>query len=153
MHFGPRGEISAADKRAADERSCAMQLRRAERLFEDIFWPAERVLLWIAFASFEDNFLGAMFEAKTYKPPSLIGAKAYKSAPLCDPNPNRALLQAVQDGSLPAIRSGAELPCTAWATATPRNWPVDVYFRREDVLRLWPVESKGSASPTTAPAK
>jgi hypothetical protein len=26
-------------------------------------------------------------------------------------------------------------------------------FRREDVLRLWPGESKGSASPTTAAAK
>jgi hypothetical protein len=125
MHFGPRREISAADKRAADERSCAIQLQRAERLFED-----ERVLLWIAFrdfASFEDNLLGAMFEAKTYKPPSLIGAKAYKSAPLRDPNPRGTLLQAVQAGSLPAIRSGAELPCEAWATATPRNWPVDVF--------------------------
>jgi hypothetical protein len=127
------------EERAADDRSRAMKRQMAESVFSELFWPVKQVLLWIAFRDIdrllEDNFLQAMF-----------GAKMYGRASVRDANPRKTLLRAVQDGSLAAIRDGAELRREAWAEAIERRWPPDVRFRREDVLRLWPDASAGASA-------
>jgi hypothetical protein len=118
IHFGPRREVSAADKRAADERSHVMKRQRVERLFAEPFWPAERVLLWIAFcdpARLEDNFLGAMFEAKTYRPASAIGVTTYRSVSLHDFDPRGTLLRSRRS----VERPGFLTPSRANAPARP----------------------------------
>jgi hypothetical protein len=62
---------------------------------------------------------------------------------LKDPNPRETLLRALQEGSLKAIRDAKELPSEAWANATGRKWGDDIRFRRDDVLRRWPVPITG----------
>jgi hypothetical protein len=97
-----------------------------------------RVLQWIGFRDLlrlDDHHFRAMFGAKTLSPTLLR-----------DFNPRGTLLRALQDGSLSAIRDGAELPCEAWASVTERTWPDDVRFRREDVLKRWPGEIRGTGA-------
>jgi hypothetical protein len=123
-------QLAAEEERAAQRRSEAAKRDRVERQFAELFWPVEWLLLWIAFRDpvrFDDDFLLAMF-----------GANSYGKVPLRDNNPRRTLLRALQSGSLPGIKDGAELPREAWAAAIERRWPADVRFRREDVLNLWP---------------
>ena len=126
----PGLQLDSAEERAAQGRSEATKRRMAEQQFAELFWPAEWVLLWIAFrdpVKFDEDFLLAMF-----------GAKTYSKVPLYDNNPRRSLLRALQSGSLSAVKNGAKLPPEAWAAASERRWSADVRFRREEVLKQWP---------------
>jgi hypothetical protein len=125
----------------ADERSRAIKRQRAKSLFEDLSWPVERVLLWIAFrdpARFEDDFLEAMYGATMYAPASLNDVDA-----------RRTLLRALQTDKIQAIKDGKEMLPSEWAAETGRRFP-NVFLRREEVLREFPSEP---ASPSDgAPA-
>lgn len=54
-----------------------------------------------------------------------------------DRDRERTLFSAVQEGRLPALKDGKELPREYWAGLNPDAWPI-VHFRREDVLAVWP---------------
>jgi hypothetical protein len=126
----PDVQLGAEEEQAAQRRSEATKRHMVEQQFAELFWPVEWVLLWIAFRDpvrFDDDFLLAIF-----------GAKTYSKVPLYDNNPRRTLLRALQSGNLPAVKNGAKLPPEAWATASERRWSADVRFRREDVLKQWP---------------
>jgi hypothetical protein len=122
------------DERATQERSDALNLEEAERLFAELFWPAERALRWIAFRDvtrIEDSLRsGTRYQGTSAEVPK-------------DTDPLGTLLRAVQDGSLRALKDGKELPRESWATATGRNWSEDVRFLREAILGLWPALSNG----------
>jgi hypothetical protein len=129
----------AQQERDAEARSVALKHEVATRLFDDLFWPAPRVVAWIAFRNPQ------IIEA------SVRAAKRYDNKALKDRNPQGALLRALQGGSIQALRDGSAMPREKWATATGRRWPNDVRFRREDVLALWQAESEPQPQ-TQAPA-
>jgi hypothetical protein len=132
----------AQQERDADARSRALKHEVATRLFGELFWPAPRVVAWIAFRNPQ------MIEA------SVRAARLYDNSgrALKDRDPQGALLRALQQGSLQALRDGSALPREIWATATGRSWPDDVRFRREDVLALWAPE-RDLHPQTQAPAR
>jgi hypothetical protein len=122
----------AQTEREAEGRSRALKIAVAERLFAEPFWPAARVLSWIAFR--DPRLIEASWRA----------AKMYiaSAGQLKDPNPRDALLRAVQGGNLAAVKDGSEMPREAWANTNGRFWLEEVRFRREDVLGLWPDERR-----------
>jgi len=124
-------DSAGQDARAAEERSRTIKQGIAARLFAELFWPVPRVLAWIAFR--EEAGIESSWRAAIFYP-------TQAAWPLRDAHPRGTLLRALQDGSLLALRDGKELPREAWANANGRSWPIDVRFRREDVLALWPVE-------------
>lgn len=58
--------------------------------------------------------------------------------PFSTVNPKAALLQALQQGSIRAIRFGSELPTSAWTNAGTSLRKHAISFRRRDVQNLWP---------------
>jgi hypothetical protein len=133
----------AQQERDAETRSRALKHEVATRLFGELFWPAPQVLAWIAFRN--PQMIEASWRAAVRYDKSPIGQA------LKERNPRGALLRALQEGSLRALRDGNELPREKWATATGRNWPDDVRLRREDVLALWPAERE--QHPNNAPER
>jgi hypothetical protein len=55
-----------------------------------------------------------------------------------DDDSDFTLVDALKKGRLAAIRDGAELPREYWFGKAPRDLGPNVYFRREDVLAVWP---------------
>jgi hypothetical protein len=136
----------SADDRAVAERSMANRQRMLSDLFNEPYWPRERVLLWIGYRTwnvFDESFLSAMQAAKTYTPYQRPKTKLW-----CN-NPRRELLLTLQDGRLRAVRNGAELPPEAWATATERQgWTTADRFPRDKVLARWPDPETQTAEAT-----
>ena len=112
----------------------------ATRHFGEPFWPVPRVLAWIAFRN--PRMIETNWKAAIQYNTSPIGQA------LEDRHPQSALLRALQDGSLPALRDGNQLGREKWANATGRRWPDDLRFRREDVLALWPAEREQNPNHT-----
>ena len=133
----------AQHERDAEARSRALKHEVATRLFGELFWPAPHVLAWIAFR--DPEMIETDWRAAKRYNKSSIGQS------LKERNPRGALLRALQEGSLRALRDGNELPREKWSTATGRNWPDDVRFRREDVLARWPAERE--RHPNNAPER
>jgi hypothetical protein len=132
------------EERAADERSLARRGEVTASLFGEPFWPVARVLAWIAFR--HEAAMNASLSPATW-----ILTKA--TWHLRDTNREATLLRALQDGNLPALKDGTELPREAWAGANGRDWPA-VHFRREDVLGLWAKlpPAKRAHTPSRSPA-
>jgi hypothetical protein len=112
-------EVCAADGGS----SRALKREMVERLYAEPFWPVKQVIPWIAFrdpAHLADTLRQAIFYGTRHPAPAVT------------------LAQALQDGSLPAFRGGAEIRREWWAGIIRRDWPDDVFVRREDALDLWP---------------
>ena len=119
-------------ERDSKTRSRALKKQVTARLVAEPFWPAPRVLGWIAFRdpqAIEANWKAATLHDSSPMAPALR-----------DRNPPGTLLRALQEGSLQALRDGKVLPREEWANATGRSWSDDVRFRREDVFVLWPTD-------------
>jgi hypothetical protein len=122
-----RGECSLKERQDNVKKD---PLRRevGEKLFAEPFWPVPRVLAWIA------------FRHEWALPASLRPGSWFVRAAIWqvrDEDRERTLLRAIQEGRLPALKEGKELPREYWAGADPDAWPI-VYFRGEDVLAVWP---------------
>ncbi len=105
-----------------------------ESRFDERFWPKVRVLQWIRFrdkARLGDDWLSIKWQTAVR-----------------DQHPQPTLMRALRDGDIKALtEDGKELPPETWAsTSRPsQNWSSKIlslfqsaYFRRADVLRLWP---------------
>ena len=133
-----RTEVLAAaqEERSAREGSLASKRDTLAALFAAAFWPVPRVLSWITYrkeSSIDKSWRPAIFRSTSTN---------------ADP-PGRALVRALQGGGLKALRDGKVLPRELWSNATGWNWPDDVWFRRKDVLRVWPslLVSQGQEEP------
>ena len=113
----------------------------SQRLFEERYWPAERLMHWIAFRDPQKLHTGWRSE-KRYVTDA--------SKQLKDAASRRTLWHAVQDDEIRGWLNGKKLAPEYWATSNGFDWPPDVRFRRKDVLARWPVELQSAMrhSPT-----
>jgi hypothetical protein len=116
--------------RAARDRSAAMTRESAKREFEEIFWPPQRVISWIAYRD-------PLLISKNWHQSKLYDHPASKQPGLRDRTPPLTLLRTLQDGRIRAIMNGRTHKPEFWASANGHNWP-NVRFRRQEVLSLWP---------------
>jgi hypothetical protein len=110
------------------QKEWSARLEAGERLFAEPFWPVPRVLDWIAFR--HEWALTASLSAGRW----IVTRTIWQ---VRDMDRKRTLLQAVQEGLLPALENGKEMTREYWAGANADAWPI-VHFRREDVLVVWP---------------
>jgi hypothetical protein len=102
--------------------------RLAKRLFDEPFWPTKRLLSWVSFR--HEAGLKASLNA---------GSEIVARVSLLqrDFDPAHALLRALQEGDIAGLKDGKELAREFWAGMRGNELP-PVYFRREDVLTVWP---------------
>jgi hypothetical protein len=123
----------------AEKESQARKQEILLREFTEPFWPAYRVLAWIAFrdvARLDDSLRQGIFYSKLEYPGPL-------------------LLLALQNGKIQAIEGGKKLAREAWACETGRNWSPALRFYRNEVLALWPEPTNEAplSGDTPAPSK
>ncbi|MFO1098230.1 MAG: hypothetical protein U1E81_08130 [Xanthobacteraceae bacterium] len=136
------GTLSQAERESIEEMA-------ARRLFNDVFWTPAQAYAWIAFRN--SNALERNFRA----------ALLHDEQSLVERDPVGMLLRAVQGGEVTAIKNGRETASEEWALTTSMAPYPDVRFRRDDILKRWPLfnfpvissDSQGTATAANAAAE
>ncbi len=117
--------------RLAQKQSALARRAASKRFFHEQFWETRWVVSWIAF---QDSSLlceiGSPSDIKARKRYPTLGRRMRVV------DPDKRLLQALQGGTIRALRDGSELASGAWQKGL--NWTdPGIAFRRKDVLRCW----------------
>src|ERR1700722_19014441 len=112
--------------------------RLARSYFDETLWPLGHVLAWIRFRSIElltvsyEDIRSLHFQARMYK-------TSPWPSPLVTESPAVDLHKRLKAGKIEAIRpNGEKVSAVVWhkVSSNPRDW-AEIWFRREDVLRLY----------------
>ncbi len=112
--------------------------RLARSYFDEPLWPLERVLAWSRFRTIDlltvsyDDIRSLHFQARMYK-------TSPRPSPLVTESPAVDLHKRLKEAKIEAIRPNGEIvSAVIWhkVSSNPRAWP-EVWFRRQDVLRLY----------------
>jgi hypothetical protein len=107
-----------------------------ERAFNKPDWSQWEVFSWIAWR--DPTQICAIQDDSTLRAYRRHGLDRESSDEPVDDDSDFTLVDALKKGRLAAIRDGAELPREYWFGKAPRDLGPNVYFRREDVLAVWP---------------
>ena len=112
--------------------------RLARSYFDEPLWPLEPVFSWSRFRSIDlltvsyEDIRSLHFQARMYK-------TSPWPSPLATESPAVDLHKRLKAGKIEAIRPNGEIVSAVFwhkVSSNPRTWP-EVWFRREDVLRLY----------------
>jgi hypothetical protein len=120
-----------------DAQLSSQELKEAanRRDFDELSWPTNRLVAWIAFR--DPKHLGKSWRAAAQYDHSTSA----RQPPLMDTQPLDTLLRALREDQIRAIdQNGAEMEPDAWLHANRWPWPM-VRFRRHDVFKLWPAQA------------
>jgi hypothetical protein len=107
-----------------------------ERTFNRPDWSQWEVFSWIAWR--DRTQICAIQDDSTLRAYRRHGLDRESTDEPVDDKSDFTLVDALKKGRLSAIRDGAELPREYWFGKAPRDLGPKVYFRREDVLAVWP---------------